>query len=268
LPLPLVERPLKQITRIIKRRVEAIRDVKSCHKLSVHMTRKRSDVSLHVSLDSRLNFEEVHKIASKVEREVTKVLPNARVTVQTNPLGHAREDIRTLAKEIADRLPGSMGVHNVHIQKIDGKPCVDLHVEVSADMDMKQAHEISDKIERGLRAANPSISEITIHMESASDRMSKELNEGDTELVWYIKHVAKHYNEIRNVSGIKIRRVASGRHVVFRCRFDPNMRMKEAYEITTGLQNAIKSAYPDIERIDIQEEAAPTASEHITHSRH
>jgi hypothetical protein len=33
--------------------------------------------------------------------------------------------------------------------------------------------------------------------------------------------------------------------------------MKEAYKITTNLQNAIKSACPGIDRIDIQEEPEP-----------
>ena len=72
-----------------------------------------------------------------------------------------------------------------------------------------------------------------------------------------IEHVAKRFDEIKRVHGIKTRRVAMGRHVVLRCQFDPEMSMKEAYKITTNLQNAIKSAYPDIERIDIQEEPEP-----------
>jgi divalent metal cation (Fe/Co/Zn/Cd) transporter len=221
------------------------------------VTGKRLDVNMHVLLDGWLSFDEVHRIASDVEREVEKVLPNARVTIQAQPVRHVREDIRVLAKRIGDWLPGSKGVHNVHVQKVDGKLCVDLHLEVSEEMTVKQAHEVSRQIETKLKAANSNISEITVHSESGPDRISKELREDDTELRWFIKHVAKRFDEIKRIHGIRIRRVAEGRHVVVHCRFDPEMSMKEAYRITTNLQNAIKSAYPGIERIDIQEEPEP-----------
>jgi divalent metal cation (Fe/Co/Zn/Cd) transporter len=257
LTLPMVERSPKEITQIIKRRIEAMKDVKACHQVSVRVTRKRFDVNMHVLLDSWLSFDEVHRIASDAEREVKTVLPKARVTVRTQPVRHVREDIRTLAKRAGDWLPGSKGVHNVHVQKVDGKLCVDLHLEVSEEMTVKQAHEVSRQIEMKLKAANSNISEITVHMESGPDRISKEMKEDDTELKWFIEHVAKRFDEIKRVHGIKTRRVAMGRHVVLRCQFDPEMSMKEAYKITTNLQNAIKSAYPGIERIDIQEEPEP-----------
>jgi len=252
-----LEQSPKRIAQIIKRKVEALKDVKGCHKVSVRTTGKRSDVSVHVSLDGRLSFQDVHRVASNVEGEVRRVLPKAKVTVRTEPLGHAREDVRTFVKKVADWFPGSRGVHNIHVQKIDGKLCVDAHLEVSANMTVRQAHEISDQIEKKLRAANPNISEITIHAESASgDRISRELNEDDTELKWYIERAAKRYNEIRRVHGIKIRRAAAGRHLVFRCQFEPNVRMKRAYGITIDLEKTIKAAYPDIARIDIHEEPA------------
>ena len=249
-----MERSPKEIAEMIKTRIEAVKDVKGWHQIRVDLTRKRSHVNMHLLLDNRLSFEEVHRIASDAEREVKKVLSNARVTVQTEPVRHTREDIRTLAKKIGDWLPGSRGVHNVHVQRIDGKLCVDLHLEVSAHMTVKQAHEISDQIERKLRAANSNISEITIHMESAPDPSSRERDEDNKELKWFIQHVAKRFDEIKRVHGIRTRRVGMTRHVVFRCRFDPEMSMRKAYEITTNLQNAIKRAYPGIERIDIQEE--------------
>jgi divalent metal cation (Fe/Co/Zn/Cd) transporter len=255
MPIPFVERSPKEIAQIIKARVEAIKDVRSCHQVSVRITGKRFDVDMHVLLDSNLRFEEVHRIASDVERGVKSVVPNARVTVHTEPLGYGREGVRTLVKEIAEGVPGSRGVHNVHIQKIGGKLCVDLHLEVSAHMTVKQAHEVSDRIERELRA-RLDISEITIHMESALDRISRELNRGGTELKWYIEHAAKRFPEIKAVHGIKIRKIGERSHVVIRCHFDPNISMKQAHEISSNLEKAIKSAYPNIDRIDVHEEPA------------
>jgi len=256
MPIPLVERSQKEVAQIVKTRVEAIKDVKSCHRVSVRITGKRFDVDMHVSLDSNLRFEDVHKIASNVEREVKSVVPNARVTVHTEPLGYGRGELRTLVKEVAEGVPGSRGVHNIHIQKINGKLCVDLHLEVSANMTVKQAHEVSDQIEKRLRAAKLDISEITIHMESALDRISRELNRGGTELKWYIEHAAKRFPEIKAVHGIKIRKIGESLHVVIRCHFDSNISVKQAHEVSSNLEKAIKSAYSNIDRIDVHEEPA------------
>jgi len=254
LPLPLVERSEKEIAQRIRKKVEAMKDVRGYHQLSVHMTVKRFYVEMHVLLDSNLTFEKAHKIASDIEREVKSVVPNARVTIHTEPLGGSREEIWKLVKETAEGVPGSRGVHNIHIQNIDGKLCVDLHLEVSANMTVKQAHDVSDQVESKIKTANPNISEITVHMESASNRISRELTGVETELESYIEHIAKRFPEIKQIHGIEVRRIGDRLHLVLSCHFDPNINMQKVHEISTQLEETIKSTYPNIARIDIHEE--------------
>jgi len=254
LPLPLIERSEKEITRAIKKRVESLRDVKNCHQISVRMIRKRYDVAMHVSLDSNLKFEDVHKIASDIESEVKGILPNARVTVHTEPVGGNKHDIWRLVKDVAERTPGSRGVHNIHVQEVDGKIYLDFHIEVAANMTVKQAHEIADQVERKLKEINQNISGITAHIESASDIISRELSEIETDIKWYIEDAAKHFPEIKDVQRIIISKVGGGLHVVLKCFFDPNLSMEQTHAISNKLEEVLKSAYPNISRIDIHEE--------------
>jgi divalent metal cation (Fe/Co/Zn/Cd) transporter len=256
LPLPIVERSQEEIARIIRKRVEAIKDVKGCHQLSVLMTGKRFYVEMHVLLDSNLRFEDAHKISSSIEREVKGVVPNARVTIHTEPLGSSRESIWKLVKDVAEGVPGSRGVHNIHIQTIEGKLCVDFHLEVSANMTVQQAHEVSEQVENKIKAVNPNISEITVHMETASDRISRELIGVETELRSFIEDVVKRFPEIKRVHGIRIRKVDDSLHIVLRCHFDSTINVKKAHEISNNLEREIRSAYPRIARIDVHEEAA------------
>jgi divalent metal cation (Fe/Co/Zn/Cd) transporter len=256
LPLPLVERSEKEIAQIIRKRVEAIKDVKGCHQLSVRMTGKRFYVEMHVLLDSNLRFEDTHKIASDIERDVKSAVPNARVTIHTEPLGSSGESIWKLVKSTAEEVPGSRGVHNIHIQTIKGKLCVDLHIEVSANMTVQQAHEVADQVEKKVKAADPNISEVTVHMESASDLISRELIGVESDVKSYIEHVAQSFPEIKRVHGIRIRKVGDSFHLVLRCHFDLNISMQKAHEISNKLESAIKSSYPNIARIDVHEEPA------------
>ncbi len=254
MPLPLVERSEKEIAKTIKSRVLDLKHVRGCRQVTVRMSGKRPDVNLSILLDGNLALEESHRTASEVEREVKKLVPNARVTIHTEPLGNNQEKLWKLVKGTADIVPGSRGAHNVHIQKIDGKLCVDFHLEVSADMTVKRAHEVADHVEERLKKANPDISEVTIHIESASDIISSELAGSGHEIESHVEHIVKHFPEIKACQEPVLRRVGEHLHLVLRCNFDPNISIEKAHEISNKIEAKIKDAYPNIDRIDIHEE--------------
>jgi divalent metal cation (Fe/Co/Zn/Cd) transporter len=257
MPIPLLERSPREIAQTVTNTIEELEDVKGCRQVNVRMTGKRLDISAHVFLDGSLRFEDVHRIVSTIERAVrSKVQRTARITVQTEPIGHTRTGIAGLVAQVADQVPGSRGVHNVHLQKIAEKWCVDLRLEVSANTTVKRAHSIAQEVERRVKASDPSISEVTVHIESASDLITRELEGRGTELKWYIEHVAKHFPEIKSVHGIKIRRNHRNLSVVLRCRFAPGMSIKRADEISSRLENTVRSAYPIVSQLEIHEEPA------------
>lgn len=256
LPLPLIERSKEEIVRRIRRKVENLEGVKECRQLNVRMIGKRFDVSMRLLLNDALKLEDAHRIALDVEKEVKGIIPNARVAIDTGPSGSGKENVWKLVKDIAEGVPGSRGVHNIHVQKIDGELCVDLHLEVSANMTVKQAHRVADEVEKRIKAANSRISEITVHIESASDQISRELAGIERELESYIEHVAEGFPEIKDVCGIEVRRFGDALHIVLRCRFDPELKIRKAHEIANQLESAIRRTYPNVVRIDIHEEPA------------
>jgi divalent metal cation (Fe/Co/Zn/Cd) transporter len=254
MPLPLVERSEREIADAVKKKIESIKDVKGHHQLTVHNTGKRAYIEMHVLLDSNLTFEETHRIASNIETEVKSIIPNARVTIHTEPVGPSHDDLWELVKEIAEGIHGLRGIHNIHIQKIDGKLCVDLHLEVSANMTVKQAHDVSEEVEQKIKEAKPSISEITVHIETATERILREQTGVETELESYIQHLSERFSEIKNVSGVRIRKVGDVLHVVLNCTFDADIEITKAHEVTKDLEQEIRKANPKITRIDVHEE--------------
>lgn len=255
LPLPLVERSEREIAGAIKRRVEQIKDVKGTSRISVRSSGKRLDVNLMVLLNENLGMEEAHRIAADVERKIMNAYPNARVVISTQSISDS-ENTWKIIKDIADELPGSRGAHNIHIQKIGKKLNVDLHLEVSANMTVKQAHDVADQLEKRIKKADPNISETTIHIETASERISRELRGAETEMDSYIEHVAKDFPEIKDVSGIEIRKFGREIHLVLQCRFDPNLSIEKAHEVTKKIEKTVRTTYPNVTRIDIHEEPA------------
>lgn len=256
MPLPLVERSEEEIAKAIRKKVEALNRVRGFRHLDVRISGKRLDVDVHVFLDNDLPREDIHRVALDIEGVVRKEYPNARVSVDTEPLGPGQNGVWKAVKDAAEETAGSRGVHNIHIQRIDGKLYVDLHLEVSANMTVKEAHDVAEQVEGKIRITKPEISEVTVHIESASDLISRELAGVETELESYIKHVAKQFPEIHSVSGISVRKAGKGIHLTLQCQFEPELAIKKAHEISTKLEKALRTAYPKITRIDVHEEPA------------
>jgi divalent metal cation (Fe/Co/Zn/Cd) transporter len=256
LPLPLVERSKEEIARRIKRKVERLSGVKSCGQLNVRLIGKRYDVNMRVVVDSDSGSDDPHKISLKIEKEVKSILPNSRVSIDTEPFGDSRENVWRFVKETAEGTPGSRGVHNIHIQEIDGELCIDLHLEVSANMTVKQAHYVADQVEKKIKTGNPDISEVTVHIESASDRISRELAGIERELESYVQDVAKRFPEIKEVHEIRVRRFGDTMHLVLHCTFDSKLSIEKAHEFSSKVESAVRKAYPNVIRIDIHEEPA------------
>ena len=103
---------------------------------------------------------------------------------------------------------------------------------------------------------NPCCAQCYIHIETASERISRELIGVETEMELHIEHVAKDFPEIKNVSGIEIRKFGGDIHLVLRCRFDPNLSIEKAHEVTKKIEKTLRTSYPNITRIDIHEEPA------------
>lgn len=85
-------------------------------------------------------------------------MPDARVAIRTEPHGRDCYDVWKLVKDIAGKEPGSRGAHNIHIQELNGTIGVDFHLEISAGMTVKKAHNVAVQVEKKLKNANHKIS--------------------------------------------------------------------------------------------------------------
>ena len=240
----------------MKVNVERVKHVKGCDNVQVRLSGKRAEVDMDVSLDSELGSEDIHAVISNVERAVREVIPDVRVTVRTEALGDGEEELWKLVKEVAEKVPGTRDVHSIHLQKEGDKILIDFHLEVGANLSLKQAHAISEQIEEQLKAADSRIGDIVIHMESASDLVNREQTGAGTALKWFVEDLVGRFPEVRGINEISIRKIGDKLHVETRISFEPNISVKQAHEVAYKVETAIRSAYPNIIRVDIHQEPA------------
>jgi cation diffusion facilitator family transporter len=89
----------------------------------------------------------------------------SNVTVLIDRAAVDPEHIARVARSIA----GVEEVHRIRSRGARGAAQVDLHVLVDGDLPLREAHEISHRVEEAMRRAIPGIVDVTIHLEPAGD---------------------------------------------------------------------------------------------------
>ena len=255
MPIPLVERSDREMGHRVRRRVQSLPEVASCREVTVGFTRKKPSIHFYVQLHDNPSFEETHKISSKIDREVRHLVPNARVVIYSESSGTSKtKDLWKAVKRIADAEPGSRGVQNIHLRRVNGNLGIDFSLQVSTLMTGKKADELESRISQKIREADPRVSEVVVHQESVPYLVFSEQWGHGTEMRAYVEHVSKRFPEIVWLGPPVIRRMSDGLYFADRVAFTPGTTADRVSQIRTELGAAIKNGYPGIARTEIIEE--------------
>ena len=127
-------------------------------------------LDLHVKVDPAMATEHAHAIASEVERRLKDQISGVVDAVVHIEPGQdlPASEWETLAvhlRALADGL--GLGVHNVHIDVLEGGTIVDVDVEIDALLSLETSHQIVTEFESRARAEIPRLLEIVTHLEPA-----------------------------------------------------------------------------------------------------
>ena len=255
MPLPLVEPSEREAIRVIKRRIQGLPEVADCKEVTMGFTRKKPNIHMHAMLKGNPTYQETHRTCSRIESEVRRLVPNARVVIHSEPWGvEEGERVWKIVKKVAEAEPGSRGVQNIHLKRLEGKLGVDFHLQIGSLLSGQEAADLETRLEKKLKEADPRISEVVIHHTTLSQLVSNEQTGEGTEVRWYVEHVAKSFPEVKQVRPPMIRKFGDQLEVALRVTLIPSTGTEKATEIASRLGTAIKKGYPAIARAEVVEE--------------
>jgi cation diffusion facilitator family transporter len=106
---------------------------------------------------------EGHQAASLVEAAVENVLPGSDVVVHVEPRRRGLE-LRDRVLAIALAEPLVRETHDVTIFEQDGAVSVSLHLKFPADLDLRTAHAVAERVEQAIRL-RPDVADVQTHLE-------------------------------------------------------------------------------------------------------
>jgi cation diffusion facilitator family transporter len=211
-----------------------------------------ADVTLTVSPD--MGLERAHEVADAAEAAVRAKLPGTDVVVHAEPGAGQPEDVQLMVRRMAER--HGVAAHGLRIYKERGRRALDLHLEVSGDLDVGQAHDKTSAFEESLRRALPDVGRIVTHIEpSGAEAVKGDGRPVDQKLILEaLDELSKEEGLSCLAHDLRVRLVEGELAVSFHWSVDAGTKIREAHALTERIEQALRKKLPQLGRVVIHVE--------------
>ncbi len=188
---------------------------------------------------------ESHQTADLIEEALHDALPGSDVVVHIEPRLRGLE-LRERVLAIALAEPLVREAHDIAIYDRQGALSVALHLKFPADLDLRTAHEISERIERAI-GARPGVVEVQTHLEPLEQPVAARGADGEEERRMRLEIERL----VRERAGAPPRMVRllptqAGRVVLLTLGVGPKLTLSEAHRLAGELEEELRQRLPDI----------------------
>ena len=210
-----------------------------------------ADVS--VALARNVTFQRSGQVTEAVTRTVHDILPNTDVVVHSIPRAGSTENVFDKVRAVATR--HNLNVHDVSVQDLEGRLCVEQHLEMDEHLPLKDAHDRVSELEGEIRDEVPEIASILTHIESEPATIeSGEQLQKDAKLEQKLKQLAREFPEVLDIHDMQVKRVRDHVYVSCHCTFPDALALGRVHDICTALEIRFKQEEPELFRVLIHPE--------------
>ncbi|HXB61969.1 MAG TPA: cation-efflux pump [Acidobacteriaceae bacterium] len=246
----------KQTHRDLMRELTRIDGVHDVERVRVRRAGNEYFVDLTMGLARNLTFQRSEQIVMAATDAVKRLLPAADVVVHTVPRATSTESIFDRIRAVAMR--ANVAIHEVTVQQLDHRLHVEQHVEVDEKLTLREAHDFVTALEARMLQDVPEIATILTHIESEPARIehTASLDSDDRALEAGLRTVARAFPVILDIHDILVTRTGDRIQLSCHCTLPDNLSMEDVHEIITAFEIAVKSDYPQVQRMLIHPEPA------------
>ncbi|MBN2578329.1 MAG: cation diffusion facilitator family transporter [Pirellulales bacterium] len=222
----------------------------------VRLRRSGADVfvDLTVTVERAAAFEQAHDVSEAVENAVRRLLPQADVVVHVEPAASPQEDVTTIVRVLAARR--GLSAHGVRIYEDQGQQWLELHLEVSSELRLDEAHQQATQFEQALREEIPGLQRIVTHIEPAGDATATFAAEpvGESGVKRVLNEFIQEHRLAIHPHQIHVQQTGEELSVSLHCMLDPATAITDAHDLTVRLEDYLRQRIPDLGRVVIHVE--------------
>lgn len=229
--------------------VAAVSGVESYHRIRSRGPADTVAIDLHVRVAPNLSVQEANAIADEVRRRLFAQpgVDDVTVHVEAQRGPDAAPDLYAATRLAAQEI--GVTIHEWWVQMTDQQLSLHLHVGVDPNLTLAEAHSLVDQLEQLLCERQPEIQSIHTHLEPASAEIlpSARVSSGLQERVRAaVVAAAAQIPHLREPHEIQVRQVEGKLFVTLDVLVDGGLSMTEAHDLSTQLQDAIRTNVPNV----------------------
>jgi cation diffusion facilitator family transporter len=243
------------LTERIVTEVRQMPGVESVGPVRVRQSGAATFVDLTVGVERGASLEKAHGIATAIENRVEELAGRGDVVVHVDPVQQQYESLLQTVGAIADRF--GFRIHNVRAYEVKGMHFLSLHVEVSADFKLDQAHERVTRLEQALHSEFPHVEEINTHIEPLGGATVPREAPNVEAAEWLrqqIIAVARQETRLSECHNVRVWRGQNGYQVILHCLADPGLSIGEAHRLADRLEKSLKAQLSEVGQVMVHVE--------------
>ena len=151
-------------------------------------------------------------------------------------------------------------VHHVMVQKLEGRLCVSLDLEVDGRLSLAPAHEVAsrarDRHPRGAWAAGRGRDAISSRSRLRISKAARPMRRRSPASPERSPDCTPEGEAIGDVHTVRVRHTEAGLVVNYHCRVDPALNVAAVHDLVDELERRFRAAHPEILRVDRPRRAA------------
>jgi len=249
----LMDREPEQARAAAERAIGALGTDIELDRLRLRESAGRYFADVVVSVPPGQAVVEGHHAADLVESALERVLPGSDVVVHVEPRRQGL-DLRDRVLSIALSEPLVKEAHDITIFEQPGSSSVSLHLKFPADLDLRAAHEIAERVEQAIRA-RPGVSDVQTHLEPLERPLAAREQDEDAD-VQSTRAIERLVREHTGSDPQRVRLLSTDAgHVVFlTLAVDPDESLTDAHRLAGELEDELRQRIDGIAEVVVHTE--------------
>jgi divalent metal cation (Fe/Co/Zn/Cd) transporter len=213
-------------------------------------------IDLTVRVARSLSFEQSHDIATEIEHKVHALSHDVDIVVHIEPIATDDESLIDRIRASASR--SGKAIHNIHVYTIADQVYAQLDLEVNPNLDLQQAHGLSQELELILRKEF-ALAHVSIHIEpntflehGSKQKLQQHLEKSN--IGRSVERIARHNRDVQRVHNLVLDQVGDEINLSLDCELNPMMSLESAHIIAEKFERELRVKLPKLARVSIHTE--------------
>lgn len=234
----------RKVVEEVRKEILGTTGVSVCKELKVRKVGTKIYVETSICVPSSMTLEGAHRVASQIESNILNLCNDATTTVHIEPEGEGRP-VGKQVEEAAARVEGVKSVHNMSNVYSGGKLHITLHAMVEPRLSLKEAHDISENIEKNLKQQVHDVETVTVHIEPYAPRLRQEFMIEDRQVERMVRRIVAEHPNIGGVERVVTYMSEKRRYINVHCSFGKDISVDMMHNTISQLESEIKKEFKE-----------------------